>query len=216
MRGKFITLEGPEKSGKSTQIRLLSLALKKRGFKTLFVREPGSTEIGEKIRKILLDKKNNEMSALTEMMLYMSARAQLVDQVIRPALEKGTIVLCDRFLDSTLAYQGFGCGLDVALIKKVGHIAIGDVVPDLTLLLDFWKSSEYLRNHKTPDRIEMRSCVFHQKVKKGYFALARREPQRIKIIRVQKDIEKTQEAIQEVVLKCLFKKSSAKKPHLRS
>lgn len=175
------------------------------------MREPGSTKIGEKIRRVLLDKKHNDMSVLTEMFLYMAARAQLVEQVIRGALEKGAVVLCDRYLDSTIAYQGFGCGLDIAMIKTVGRLATDSIRPDLTLLLDFWKSSEHLKNHKSPDRIEMRSEVFHKRVKRGYFVLARQEPKRIKVIRVQKDINETQKLIREVVLKCLFKKSSARK-----
>ena len=153
MRGKFITFEGPEKSGKSTQACLLSRYLKKRGFKILFIREPGFTAIGEKIRKLLLDKKNSRMSVMTEMLLYMAARAQVVQEVIRPALEKGFIVLCDRFQDSTLAYQGFGCGLDKNVIKTIGSFVMQEIKPDLTLLLDFWQSRENLKNQNALDRI---------------------------------------------------------------
>ncbi|MFH0876677.1 MAG: dTMP kinase [Candidatus Omnitrophota bacterium] len=206
-KGKFITFEGPEKSGKSTQARLLEAYLRRRGYRTLFVREPGSTKIGETIRRLLLDKKNDEMVLMTEMLLYMAARAQFVKDVIRPALQKGTVVLCDRFLDSTLAYQGYGCGLDIAMIEKIGLWVTGGLRPDLTLLLDFWASPHYLKNNKTPDRIEMRSSAFHRRVKRGYGLLARQEPRRIKVIRVQDDYRKTQGSIRTVVEQCLLKKS---------
>jgi len=207
MKGKFITFEGPEKSGKSTQAKLLSEHLKAKGYKALFIREPGSTQISEKIRELLLDKKNTGMSVVAEMLLYMSARAQLIEEVIRPALRKGCIVLCDRFQDSTIAYQGYGCGLDVNLIEKIGCFVTGGLKPDLTLLLDFWESSIYLKNHKSPDRIEMRPDAFHARVKKGYFFLAKKEPRRIKIIKVQPDIRQTQRRIREIVDQCLLKKS---------
>ncbi len=210
-QGYFITFEGPEKSGKSTQAKLLSAYLRGRGCRVLFLREPGSTAIGEKIRRVLLDKKNVRMSMATEMMLYMAARAQLVEEVIRPFLSRGGIVLCDRFLDSTVAYQGYGAGLDTGWIGRCGRFAIGGLAPDLTLLLDFWKSPVHLRNDKRPDRIEMRSRAFHDRVRRGYFELARREPRRIKIVRVRDDIAETQRVIRETVETCLFKRSSGKR-----
>lgn len=205
-RGKFITFEGPEKSGKSTQAKLLADYLKNSGYKTIFIREPGSTKIGEAIRKVLLNKKNQEMSIMAEMLLYMAARAQLVEQVIEPALKKGYIVLCDRFLDSTIAYQGSGCGLGVSVIKKIGELSTSGLMPDLTLLLDFWASKTHLKNHNNPDRIEMRSSAFHKRVKNGYFVLAKKNPKRIKIIKVQDQMSDTQKIIREIVLKCLLKK----------
>jgi dTMP kinase len=210
-KGHFITFEGPEKSGKSTQADLLSVYLRARGRKVLFLREPGSTAIGEKIRRILLDKKNVRMSMATEMMLYMAARAQLVEEVIRPFLSRGGIVLCDRFLDSTVAYQGYGAGLDAGWIRRCGQFATGGLTPDLTLLLDFWKSPVHLKNDKRPDRIEMRSRAFHGRVRRGYFQMARQEPRRIKIIRVRDDIAETQRVIRETVESCLFKGLSGKK-----
>ncbi len=210
-RGKFITFEGPEKSGKSTQAQLLSEFLKREGFDTIFLREPGSTKIGEKIRDILLDTSHSEMSEMTEMLLYMSARAQLVDEIIKPAIKKGTIVLCDRFLDSTLAYQGYGCGLDKKAILSVGKLATFGLKPDLTFLLDFWASSENLKNQKMPDRIEMRPDAFHSRVRKGYFDMALKEPGRIKIIKVEENQDDTQAKIRGIVLKCLLQKSSVKK-----
>ncbi len=210
-RGLFITFEGPEKSGKSTQAALLSRHLKKNGHKTIFVREPGSTKIGEKIRSVLLDRRHLEMSEMAEMLLYMAARSQLVEEVIKPALKRGQIVLCDRFLDSTIAYQGYGCGLDKAAIIKVGKLATSGLKPDLTLLLDFWASAQSLKDQKSPDRIEMRPDAFHQRVRDGYFQLAKKEPRRIKIVYVQDSKEATQEKIREIVEKCLLKRSSAKR-----
>ncbi|MDD5019088.1 MAG: dTMP kinase [Candidatus Omnitrophica bacterium] len=215
-RGIFITFEGPEKSGKSTQARLLEKYLKSKGWKTLFIREPGSTVIGEKIRRVLLDRKNDGMSLVAEMLLYTASRAQLVEEVIRPALRRGMIVLCDRFQDSTLAYQGYGCGLDVAVLEKVGKLATSGITPDLTLLLDFWQSRDKLKNESAPDRIELRPDAFHQRVKKGYFVLAGRYPQRIKIVRVEPGIQETQAKIREIVESCLLKKSSDKKRPSRS
>lgn len=211
MKGFFITFEGPEKSGKSTQARLLETYLKEKDFKTVFIREPGSTVISEKIRQILLDKNNDGMTQMTEMLLYSAARAQLVEEVIQPALKKGAVVLCDRFQDSTIAYQGYGCGLAIKAITDTGKLATAGLKPDLTLLLDFWQSKEHLRNEALPDRIEMRPDAFHARVKKGYFALARKDPARIRIVRVQDDVHCTQEHIREIVNQCLFKKSRDRK-----
>jgi dTMP kinase len=210
-RGIFITFEGIEKSGKSTQAKLLSEYLEAQGYRTLFIREPGSTKIGEKIRQILLDKENAEMGLIAEMFLYSAARAQLIEEVVGPALENGVVVLCDRFLDSTMAYQGYGGGLKLSLIQQVGRVATQGVKPDLTLLLDFWQSADYLKKQIDPDRIESRPDAYHERVKKGYFALAKAEPRRIKIIRVRENRDDTQKEIRQWVKKCLSKRSSAKK-----
>ena len=215
-RGMFITFEGCEKSGKSTQAKLLSRYLRARGLETLFIREPGSTILGEKIRRILLDKKNDKMSVATEMLLYMASRAQLVEEVIRPALAQGMVVLCDRFQDSTLAYQGYGCGLDIAVLEKTGRWATGGLTPDLTLLLDSWESRDRLRRTSSPDRIESRPDTFHNRVKKGYRTLAGKYPGRIKTVRVQPSIRETQAKIREIVESCLLKKSLDKKRPSRS
>jgi dTMP kinase len=210
-RGVFITFEGTEKSGKSTQAKLLSQYLEGLGHKTIFLREPGSTKIGEKIRQILLDKGNDEMALIAEMLLYAAARSQLIFEVIGPALDQGVIVLCDRFLDSTLAYQGYGSGLGLDLIRQVGLIATNGIEPDLTLLLDFWRSADHLRSQAAPDRIERRPDAYHDRVKRGYFSLARREPGRIKVIRVREDRDDTQKEIREVVHRCLLKKLKVRK-----
>ena len=133
MEGLFITFEGPDGAGKSTQVHLINAYLKDMGYKTLVTREPGGTPIGEKIRNLLLNCDHSEMSALTEMYLYAAARAQHVGQLIKPALQEGTIVLCDRFVDSSIAYQGFGRGLGMDLVEAVNLFALQDIEPDLTL-----------------------------------------------------------------------------------
>ncbi|KPK97057.1 MAG: thymidylate kinase, partial [Omnitrophica WOR_2 bacterium SM23_72] len=120
MKGVFITFEGSEGCGKSTQSYLLYQYLKRKGYKAIYLREPGSTAIGEKIRKILLDPNNDSLTAVSEMLLYMAARSQIVDEIIKPALAAGKLVICDRFLDSTLAYQGYGLGLDIKLLEEIG------------------------------------------------------------------------------------------------
>lgn len=202
MKGRFITFEGPEGCGKSTQSKLLYRYLKTKGYKIIFLREPGGTRISEKIRKILLDPKNH-ISPVCEMLLYMAARAQVVKEVIGPALLKGKIVICDRFLDSTLAYQGFGLGMDINFIKYAGSFATGGITPDLTIFLDlpFKKGLKHRRFSK--DRIEQRSISYHSRVMEGYHKLMRLEPKRIKIIKVEKDKERTQGKIRKLVGKFL-------------
>ncbi|MDD5618774.1 MAG: dTMP kinase [Candidatus Omnitrophica bacterium] len=206
MKGKFITFEGPEKSGKSTQAKLLKKYLSKKGFSCLFIREPGSTTLGEKIRKILLDKRNTHITHTAEMILYMAARAQIINKIIQPALKKGQIVICDRFLDSTIVYQGYGLGMDIDIIKKIGKFVTNGIEPDLTILLDLGaKESLFKENHKK-DRIELRSRIYHNKVRKGYLTLAKKYPRRIKTVSVRENIFSTQKEIRKVVEKCLLKK----------
>lgn len=206
MKGYFITFEGPEKSGKSTQGKLLKKYLSKKGFNCLFVREPGSTTLGEKIRKILLDKRNDHISHLVEMLLYMAARSQLVKEVIKPALKNNKIVICDRFLDSTIVYQGYGLGIDINLIKKIGKIATEDLKPDITILLDLCDQESLFKKKHNKDRIELRSKTYHRKVKKGYSLLSKLYPKRIKVVCVKKSIFSTQKQIREIIDKCLLKK----------
>ncbi len=194
-KGLFITFEGSEGCGKSTQARLLYRYLRRRGKRVVFLREPGGTAISEKIRQLLLDKKNTRMSAEAEMLLYMAARAQVVAQLIRPALERGTIVLCDRFLDSTLAYQGYGLGMDLRLIKCVGRFATQGISPDLTILLDVPLKEGLAHRARSQDRIEQRPLKYHERVRRGYFALARGAARRITVIRVEADLRVTQRNI---------------------
>lgn len=206
MSGYFITFEGPEKSGKSTQAKLLKQYLAKKGFSCLFIREPGSTKLSEKIRKILLDKRSIGLSHFAEMLLYMTARSQLIEEVIEPALKDNRVVICDRFLDSTIAYQGYGLGIDINLIKKIGKSVTKGIEPDVTILLDLNdKDSLFKANHKK-DRIELRSENYHKKVRKGYMSLSKSYPKRIKVVRVGDDVFSTQKEIRKIIDKCLLKK----------
>ncbi len=201
MKGKFITFEGSEGCGKSTQSRLLFDYLKAKGKRVIYLREPGATKISEKIRDILLDARNEGIVPECEMLLYMAARAQIVGEVILPALKSGKIVICDRFLDSTLAYQGYGLGMDIDLIKMVGNFTTHGITPDLTLFLDLAVKHGLKHRQANLDRIEKRSVNYHQRVREGYFKLAKQEPKRIKIVKVEKDKFKTQSKIRELVEK---------------
>lgn len=198
MRGKFITFEGPEGSGKSTQVRLLCSYLRRAGFRVLHLREPGSTAIGEKIRGILLDPKNKNMDAVCEMLLYQAARAQLVREKILSALRKKNIVVLDRFLDATICYQGYGSGIDVKIVKQIGRLVTCGIKPDLTILLDI-SAKKGLRRAKRFDRIEKKSLEFHRRVRRGYIALARENPRRIKIVPADTNITRTQTAIRKII-----------------
>ena len=192
MTGKFITFEGSEGSGKSTQINLLRQYLESKGKKIIFVREPGSTTIGEKIRGVLLDVSNEKMSPICEILLYMAARAQLVEEQIVPALKQGKIVLCDRFLDSTIVYQGYGNKIDLKFIKSVGKVVTQNIVPDMTFFFDIDAKKGLSRIKRSKDRIELRSLDYHNRVRYGYCQLAKKDSKRIKVI----DGDKSQEEIQ--------------------
>ncbi|MBI3601941.1 MAG: dTMP kinase [Candidatus Omnitrophica bacterium] len=184
LKGKLITFEGSEGSGKSTQAALVLEYLKEKKLPAMLLREPGGVKISEAIRNILLDVDNAGMGDECETLLYMAARAQLVKEVLIPALETGKIVLCDRFLDSTIAYQGYGNGVDIATIKQMGKFAVKGVIPDLTLLFDLETQKGLSRTNAHKDRIELRSLEYHNHVRQGYLALAKQEPGRIKLIRV--------------------------------
>jgi dTMP kinase len=189
IRGKFITFEGSEGSGKSTQAALVLDYLKQRKLPVMLLREPGGVKISETIRNILLDTANIGMGDECETLLYMAARAQLVKEVLIPALDQGQIVLCDRFLDSTVAYQGFGNGVDVKFIQQLGAFATKGVKPDLTLLFDIETSKGLSRTNATKDRIELRSLDYHNRVRQGYLAVAKEDPKRVKVISVDADKE---------------------------
>ena len=209
-KGYFITFEGTEKSGKSTQAKLLAQYLTKKGFSCEIIREPGSTTISEHIREILLSKKNSQMSECAEMLLYMAARAQLMHEVIVPALAAGKVVICDRFHDSTVVYQGYGLGINLDLIQRIGRYATEGIVPDLTLLLDLGVKDSLFKKTHVKDRIELRSADYHKKVRLAYLALAKKEPDRIRVITVCDNMYAPQRAIRKEAEKCLFKKLSTK------
>lgn len=198
MRGVFITLEGPEGSGKSTHSNLLVAYLRKRGYSVLHTREPGGTPFGEKIRKVLLSP-GNEISPLSEMLLYQACRYELINKVILPALKKGKLVICDRFLDATIAYQGYGGGLSVDFIRCVGRHATVSLKPKLTILLDV-PTQLGLKRAGRKDRLEQKPIAYHHKVRRGYLELARKEPRRIKIISGTGGLSDIQDRIRKAVL----------------
>ena len=194
MKSKFITFEGSEGCGKSTQSEMLYCYLKSKGLPVIYLREPGGVKLSEKIREILLDPES-KISPEAETLLYMAARAQVVRDIIRPALESGKIVICDRFMDSTIAYQGFGLGVDIKMIKSIGKFATSGIKPDLTLFLDLPVKKGLKHRDNCKDRIEQRSFKYHEMVRRGYLKLARLEPKRIKIVKVQPDKLMTQDNI---------------------
>ena len=181
-QGIFITFEGSEGCGKSTQAKMLVDYLIEQGHKAKIIREPGGVTISEKVRDILLDKENTQMSKECETLLYMAARAQLVEEVIIPEIEQGTIVICDRFLDSTLAYQGYGCGVDIPMIREIGAFATKHITPAVTFFLDLDVEEGLRRRGSERDRIELRSVEYHNKVRQGYLDIAKKEPKRVKVI----------------------------------
>lgn len=180
MNGKFVTIEGCDGVGKSTQVRLLSERLKREGAEAVFTREPGGTPISEKIRGIILDSANEEMDAVTELLLYEAARRQHTAQLIKDALSQGKLVVCDRFADSTLAYQGYGRGLDIESIKRLNALALGDVKIDLTLFLDVPPKEGFSRKGgaKDGDRLESENAAFYERVYGGFIEIAKSEPTR--------------------------------------
>ncbi|MCB9772499.1 MAG: dTMP kinase [Candidatus Omnitrophica bacterium] len=203
VKGKFITFEGSEGSGKSTQAALICEYLKKKKIPVLLLREPGGVKISEAIRGLLLDVKNTDMTKESETLLYMASRAQLVEEILKPALKKGTVVICDRFLDSTIAYQGFGNGVDINAIKKIGAFATQGIAPGLTLLFDIETEKGLSRTNVVKDRIELRSVNYHRRVRKGYLALAKSESKRIRVIKVDQGKEEIFEIVRKHIDKFL-------------
>jgi len=188
-RGRFITFEGMDGCGKTTQFRMLAQWLRDRGKEVVETVEPGGTAIGQQIRRILLDPASAEIQPRTELLLYFASRAQNVDQVIRPALDAGHIVLCDRFTDSTLVYQGCGRGLDTGVVLDLDRIACRGLKPDVTFLIDIDLETSLTRAKRRNERvgpaesrIDEESAAFHERVRQGYLALAEAEPDRIVVI----------------------------------
>lgn len=202
----FITFEGSEGSGKSSQQAQLAEYLRGRGVPLLVTREPGGTEIGEQVRAILSDLKNTAMHPRAEILLFQASRAQLVEQVIRPHLEKGGVVLCDRYADSTIAYQGYGYQLvDLAVLREIVSFATGGLQPDLTLLLDL-DVEEGLRRRANGgewNRLDAYELAFYQRVRQGYHEMARAEPDRWVIIDAGKPPDQVQAVIRSVIMQRL-------------
>lgn len=201
----FISFEGPEGSGKSSQIVSLSDYLCSLGYAVLTTREPGGTPISEQIRGVLMDLKNTDMLPRTEILLFQASRAQLVEQVIRPHLEKGGIVLCDRFADSTLAYQGYGYQLDLDQLRILIDFATAGLKPDLTLLLDVDVEVGLSRraNGGEWNRLDALQLAFYQRVRSGYHEMARAEPERWVVIDAGQPPDRVQAAVRQIVIQRL-------------
>jgi dTMP kinase len=183
IKGKLITFEGIDGSCKSTQIKKLESRLKRFKINYVTYREPGGTSLSEKIRQILLDKENMELSSISEGLLFAAARAQLVKEKIRPDLHSGKVVICDRFIDSTIAYQGYGRGLDVQKLVSINEIATEGLIPDITFLLDIKPENAFKRIDSTEiDRMESVGIKFFKKIRKGYFQIIKDNPERFFLI----------------------------------
>jgi dTMP kinase len=197
MRGIFVTFEGIEGSGKSTQAELFIRWLKEKGKKVISLREPGSTKLGEKVRDILLFSEPDQISDSAELLLFLAARAQIAEEKIKPALDSGSIVVLDRYSDSTLAYQGYAGVIAVETIREMNAFATAGISPDITFILDI-DIEEGLKRSGCKDRIENKGLEFHSKVKAGYHKLAQDNPDRIFIVKVHSDHKDTQSEIQNI------------------
>jgi dTMP kinase len=197
----FVTFEGPEGSGKTTQIGLLGEWLRGLGCDVLITREPGGTLIGDHIRAILLDLAHAEMCPEAEALLFSAARSQVVRQVIRPHLDKDGVVLCDRYADSTLAYQGYGRGLDLTTLRAITAFATGGLWPDLTVYLDLPVEQGLARRRQSAttewNRLDAEQLAFHRRVREGYLEMAAAEPQRWLVVDARRPVEPLQQAIRE-------------------
>jgi len=204
----FITLEGPDGSGKTSQLALLVDFLRQQGYTVLATREPGGTQIGDQIRAVLSDLSNQEMRPRTELLLFQASRAQLVEQVVRPHLQEGGIVLCDRYADSTLAYQGYGHQtFPLDQVQSIIHFATGGLKPDLTLLLDVDVKAGLQRRAQDGDwnRLDAYQLEFHQRVRQGYLQMAQAEPRRWVVIDASRSMDEVQTELREVVLRSLLR-----------
>lgn len=197
-KGLFITFEGADGCGKTTQIKLLDEYLRGKGYKTLLTREPGSKGLGVKLREILLNY-DGEVSPQCESFLFLADRAQHVDCIIKPALKEGVIVLCDRHTDSTVAYQGYGRGLDLGQIHYLNNIATGGLKPDLTLVFDVDVETSQSRVGVEKDRMESAGIEFFERVRQGFLEIAKTEPNRVKVIDSTQTIEEIHKQVVELV-----------------
>ncbi|MFC2075254.1 dTMP kinase [Bdellovibrionota bacterium] len=200
MKGRFITFEGVEGSGKSTQIRILTQFLEGQGFEVVLTREPGGTPISDKIRDLLLDVENKEMKPTTELLLYAASRSQHVEEKILPALKQGKVVICDRFADSTVAYQGFARGIDRKLIDQCILLATGGVKPDLTFVLDMpVEIGRERASRRGVDRMEQEEVEFHEKVRGAFLEIAKEEPERVIVVDADCSIDELSEKLQKIM-----------------
>jgi dTMP kinase len=213
----LITFEGVEGSGKTTQIKRLKRYLIKKGIPCKVTREPGGCPIGERVRKILLNPNHQEMSPLSELLLYEASRAQHVKEVIKPSLKKGGVILCDRFSDASIAYQGYGRKVDLKWVEKLNHLSSQGIKPDLTFLLDCpsdigikraLQRNQALKKERE-GRFEREKIQFHQRVRRGYLSIARKEPNRVKVIDTRQGEEKVFEKICRIVEELIIAKRIA-------
>jgi dTMP kinase len=212
MRGLLITFEGVEGSGKSTQAQLLWEFLQAMGLKVIFLREPGSTAIGERVREILLDPQATGMDARTELFLYLASRNQLVREKVLPGIKNGNIVICDRFADSSVVYQGYGRQLGERLVLRLNKLVTAGIKPDLTILIDLPVAVGYQRKGREKlDRLEQEEIEFHRRVRNGYLRLARRAPGRIKLVAGERAPDEIQSEIRLIVSRFLERKGGLKK-----
>ena len=202
-KGMFITFEGADGCGKTTQMKLLAEYLEKKGIDVVLTREPGATGLGEKVREILLNYEG-PVSDRCESFLFLADRAQNIDIIVNPAVEEGKVVLCDRHIDSTVAYQGYGRGLDIERINMLNNIATNGRKPDLTFVFDIDVETSMARVGKEKDRMESAGKDFHNRVRQGYLELAKQEPQRIKIIDAAKSIEEIHAEVIKIFEECCF------------
>lgn len=205
MKGMFITVEGPDGSGKTTQLQLLVRSLTEKGYEVVVTREPGGTKVGNSIREVLLSPEHDEMTPRVEMMLYAASRAQNIDQVIRPALKRGAIVVCDRFVDASIAYQGYGLQYDLNQILSLNEWATAGIKPDLTFLFDLTpdQASRRMKDRGQLDRIESRDESFHQRVYDGFKKILEQHPERMVRIDANATIEMIQDEVLDITLERL-------------
>ncbi len=203
MKGKFITFEGPEGVGKSRQIKLLQSYLEEHGISYYLTREPGGSSISEQIRAIILNSENKEMTDYCEALLYASARAQLVEQEILPRLNAGELVICDRYIDSSVAYQGYARGLTVDYVLKINDYAVKNCLPDCTLFLDLTPEQAFLRKGGVDkgDRVELSGMEFHNAVYLGYKDIAKNNPERVEVIDASGEKMQTHQKIIDALIK---------------
>ena len=203
-QGYFITLEGPDGCGKTTQLEFLAAYIRSTGREVLTTREPGGVVAAEKIRKLLLDPKI-KLAPRAETLLYLAARAEHIYEKIRPALNDGKVVICDRFTDSTLVYQGFVRGMDMEMLHQLSTLATDGLEPDLTLLLDAPPQKLLVRRTErgVQDRFENEGLAFQEKVRAGFLLLAKQEPQRIKVVNALQDVEQVRRELEKIVAAAL-------------
>ncbi|MFJ7974084.1 dTMP kinase [Psychrobacillus sp. NPDC096389] len=202
-RGYFITSEGPEGAGKTTVMNLLGEQLTQEGYDVVMTREPGGIMISEKIRNIILDNKHTMMESRTEALLYAAARRQHLVEKVKPALEAGKVVICDRFIDSSLAYQGFARGIGVEEILAINKFAIGDTMPNKTILFDIEPSVGLARinahENREKNRLDVESLTFHEKVREGYLSLVEQYPERIDVIDASRSVDEVLKDVYQIV-----------------